>query len=230
MPPKKKAGHRRLSKAEKGPGRGQHPGQLYVFHGEETYLRDYYLGRDEGAAALAGAWRTSTSTPSRRKEMSPHAPGAGGGLPAHDERSGPWSLVSDFDLFKAGRRTGRPMPSSLHELPDYVCLVFVYDLIDYKADARTKLAAAIKENGTRGQLRPPGPGGPGGLGAPPLPGAGQGHRLPSGPGPDLPVRRPDDQPDRGDREDRGLRQGPSGSPGRTSTRWPPPSWTRWCSA
>ena len=37
-----------------------------------------------------------------------------------------------------------PLPSS----PDYCCLVFVYDLIPYKGDARTKLAAAIKQNGT----------------------------------------------------------------------------------
>ena len=29
-----------------------------------------------------------------------------------------------------------------------MCVVFVYDLIDYKGDARTKLAAAIKEHGT----------------------------------------------------------------------------------
>ena len=36
----------------------------------------------------------------------------------------------------------------LKDLPDYVCLVFVYDLIEYKADARTKLAALLKEKGS----------------------------------------------------------------------------------
>ena len=36
----------------------------------------------------------------------------------------------------------------LDDLPEYVCLVFVYDLIEYKPDARTKLAAALKRNGS----------------------------------------------------------------------------------
>ncbi|HIY16789.1 MAG TPA: DNA polymerase III subunit delta, partial [Candidatus Intestinimonas stercorigallinarum] len=40
------------------------------------------------------------------------------------------------------------MAALFADLPEYVCLVFVYDLIEYKPDARTKLAAAIKANGT----------------------------------------------------------------------------------
>ena len=35
------------------------------------------------------------------------------------------------------------------DLPEYVCLVFVYDLIEYKPDARTKLAAALKAQGKK---------------------------------------------------------------------------------
>ena len=44
MPPKKKpdtAGYQKLKKDLAD----QRPGQLYILHGEETYLRDYYLGR-----------------------------------------------------------------------------------------------------------------------------------------------------------------------------------------
>ena len=36
----------------------------------------------------------------------------------------------------------------LSDLPEYVCLVFVYDLIEYKADARTKLAGVLKKYGS----------------------------------------------------------------------------------
>ena len=38
-------------------------GRLYVFHGEEAYLRDHYL-RQMKEKLLPGGWRSSTSTPS----------------------------------------------------------------------------------------------------------------------------------------------------------------------
>ena len=56
--------------------------------------------------------------------------------------------VTDFDLFKCGEKEREGYTKLFSQLPDYVCVVFVYDLIDYKGDARTKLAAAIKEHGT----------------------------------------------------------------------------------
>ena len=56
-------------------------------------------------------------------------------------------LVTDFDLFKAGEKDREEYIKLLGDLPDYVCLVFLYDLIPYKGDARTKLAGAIKQNG-----------------------------------------------------------------------------------
>ena len=57
-------------------------------------------------------------------------------------------LVTDFDLFKAGERDREEYIRTLSQLPEYCCLVFVYDLLEYKPDARTKLAAALKANGT----------------------------------------------------------------------------------
>ena len=35
----------------------------------------------------------------------------------------------------------------LSDLPEYVCLIFVYDVIEYKPDGRSKLAKLIKEQG-----------------------------------------------------------------------------------
>ena len=57
-------------------------------------------------------------------------------------------LVTDYDLFKAGERDREEYIRILSNLPDYCCLVFLYDLIDYKPDARTKLAQAVKKSGT----------------------------------------------------------------------------------
>lgn len=67
-------------------------------------------------------------------------------LPMMAERT--MVLVTDFDLFKAGERDREEYIRTLSQLPEYCCLVFVYDLLEYKPDARTKLAAALKANGT----------------------------------------------------------------------------------
>ena len=54
--------------------------------------------------------------------------------------------VTDFDLFKAGEK--EEYIRILSNLPDYCCLVFLYDVLEYKPDARTKLAQAVKAHGT----------------------------------------------------------------------------------
>ncbi len=44
MPPKGKPDTADYQKMKKDLA-GKNPGQLYIFHGEETYLRDHYLGK-----------------------------------------------------------------------------------------------------------------------------------------------------------------------------------------
>ena len=79
------------------------------------------------------------------REMSPHAlEEAVDCLPMMAERT--LVIVTDFDLFKAGEK--EEYIRILSSLPEYCCLVFLYDLIEYKPDARTKLAAVVKQRGT----------------------------------------------------------------------------------
>lgn len=121
-------------------------GQLYLFHGEETYLRDHYLGqlKDKLLAGGMGAFNLHEIAP---KDMSPHAmEEAVDCLPMMAERT--LVLVTDFDLFKAGEKDREGYIRIFSQLPDYCCVVFLYDLIDYKGDARTKMAASLKQNGT----------------------------------------------------------------------------------
>ena len=145
MPPKKKpdtSGYQKLKKDLAD----QRPGQLYILHGEETYLRDYYLGRLR-EQLLTGGMGTFNFHQIEPKDMSPHAlEEAIDCLPMMGERT--MVQVTDFDLFKCGEKDREGYIKLFSQLPDYVCVVFVYDLIDYKGDARTKLAAAIKEHGT----------------------------------------------------------------------------------
>ena len=124
----------------------QRPGQLYILHGEETYLRDHYLGKLR-EQLLAGGMGEFNLHELGAKDMSPHAvEEAVDCLPMMGERT--LVLVTDYDLFKAGEKDREAYAKLLGSLPDYCCVVLVYDLIPYKGDARTKLAAALKQHGT----------------------------------------------------------------------------------
>lgn len=145
MPPKSKpddSGYQKLKKDLAA----KMPGQLYIFHGEETYLRDYYLNRLR-EQILTGGMGTFNLHEISAKEMSPHAlEQAIDCLPMMADRT--LILITDYDLFKAGEKDREGYIKLFAQLPEYCCIVFLYDLIDYKGDARTKLAASLKQNGT----------------------------------------------------------------------------------
>ncbi len=145
MPPKAKpdlSGYQKL-KRELSQGR---LGKLYLFHGEETYLRDHYLGRLK-EVLLAGGMGEFNLHELKAAQASPRAlEEAVDCLPMMGERT--LVLVWDCDLYKAGEKEKQAYISLFSQLPDYCCVVFVYDLIEYKGDARTKLAAALKQYAT----------------------------------------------------------------------------------
>ena len=121
------------------------PGRLYLFHGEEAYLREYYLGELK-----------KTLLPSGLEDFNLHAvqgkdcsvewiEQAVDYLPMMSERT--LVLITDFDLAALGDRQKERLIALLEDLPDYCCLVFVYDLLPYKLDKRSRLALAIKHVG-----------------------------------------------------------------------------------
>lgn len=145
MPPKSKPDTSGLDKLKKDLAAGR-PGQLYIFHGEETYLRDHYLGRLREAVLTGGLGEFNRHDIAAR-DMSPHAlEEAVDCLPMMAERT--LVEVADFDLFKAEERDREEYIRILSNLPDYCCLVLLYDVLEYKPDARTKLAQTVKAHGT----------------------------------------------------------------------------------
>lgn len=121
-------------------------GRLYIFHGEEAYLRDFYLGQMK-KKLLSGGMEAFNLHTLQARECDPKSLGQiVDCLPMMSRRT--MVVVYDYDLFKAPAEQRETMAALFADLPEYVCLVFVYDLIEYKPDARTKLAAAIKANGT----------------------------------------------------------------------------------
>ncbi len=121
-------------------------GRLYLFHGEEAYLRDHYLAQMKEKLIPEGLLSFNFHT-LNGKACTPQAlSDLIDGFPMMSERT--MILVTDYDLFKAPEAERNAMTALLSDLPDYCCLVFLYDLIEYKGDARMKgLTALFKDTG-----------------------------------------------------------------------------------
>lgn len=118
-------------------------GQLYIFCGEEAYLRDYCLKEMQEKLIPAGMEEFNLHTLSGKDFDLKRLEQLIDCLPMMSART--MVVVSDYDIYKGDKDR---LAALFAELPEYVCLVFVYDLIEYKADARTKLAAAVKQYGS----------------------------------------------------------------------------------
>jgi len=145
MPPKPKTDTAAYAQLKKDIT-GNTIGGLYILCGEEAYLRDHYLSQMKAKLLPPGMEDFNLHTFSG-KETDPRALSeAVDALPMMSDRT--LVLVTDYDLFKAPADTRDALAALISGLPDYCCLVFVYDVIDYKPDARTRLAAAIKDHGS----------------------------------------------------------------------------------
>lgn len=121
-------------------------GQLYVLHGEEAYLRDYYLGRMKEQLVGEGMAEFNLHTIDGKEFTVDLLEQTVDCLPMMSERT--MVLVTDYDLSQGGDEVRERLAALFAQLPEYCCVVFVYDLFPYKLDARTKLALSIKEHGS----------------------------------------------------------------------------------
>lgn len=132
------------------------PQNLYVFHGEEAYLREYYLGELKKLLLPPGLEQFNLHT-ARGKECSPEwLEQAADCLPMMSDHT--LVVVTDYDLFGGGEGQRKKLLGLFQSLPDYCCMVFVYDLLPYKADGRSKLAGLLKERGAVVEFRRQGQG------------------------------------------------------------------------
>lgn len=121
-------------------------GSLYIFHGEEAYLRDYYLDQMKGKLIPPGMESFNYHLLPGKSLTVQKLAETVDALPMMSPRT--MLVVNDYDLFKAPEGERTLMAQLLEDLPDYCCLVFVYDTVAYKSDARMKkLAGAIKSCG-----------------------------------------------------------------------------------
>lgn len=117
-------------------------GQVYLLHGEESYLREYYLGELKKALVPAGFEEFNYHRLDGKAISVPEIVETVEAMPMMAERT--MVVVTDMDLFKLGEDARGQVISMLEDFPEYCCLVFVYDLLEYKPNKTyKKLCAAL---------------------------------------------------------------------------------------
>ncbi len=120
------------------------PGRLYVFHGEEKYLMEESLAALRRTLVPAGLEAFNYRTFSGKDLDVGELVSAMDDLPMMSERT--LIVVTDFDLFGCGESKKAMLTEAFSDLPDYLCLVFVYDVLDYKI-GRGKFQDMVKKTG-----------------------------------------------------------------------------------
>lgn len=116
---------------------------LYIISGEETYLKEYYL-RQLREKVVDPAFADFNLIEFEGKGLTvEQLTEAIDSYPAMSEKK--LIIVSDFDLFKPPAGFSDVLPGILGDLPEYVCLVFYYDVLEGKPDKRTKLYKTLEK-------------------------------------------------------------------------------------
>lgn len=126
-------------------------GNLYLFYGEEDYLRDYYIQQVQKKLLTEGM-ETFNLHQFQGKELDIQTlADCVDALPMMSERT--VILVYDYDLFEHESRRDR-LEQMFQDLPEYVCLIFIYDLLPYKSGGNTKLGKLLKKVATVVEFQP----------------------------------------------------------------------------
>lgn len=117
--------------------------KLYIVCGDESYLKEYYLDQLK-ETVVDSTFKEFNLTELDGKTMSPQdLNDAIEGCPAMAEKK--LVIITDFDLMKAPVSFEPVLATITDDLPDYICLVFFYDIMEFKPDKRTKLWGKLEK-------------------------------------------------------------------------------------
>ena len=114
-------------------------GRLYILHGEERYLLERGLVELRKRFATGGFDEFNYKRFEGRGFTTDALGDAVDTLPVFAERT--LVEVHDYNIFK--NESKEKLRDIVSDLPDYVCVVFVFDTVAYKPDGRVKLNAEI---------------------------------------------------------------------------------------
>ena len=120
-------------------------GEVYIFCGEESYLREYYLKEVQKKIVPAGFEEFNFHRVAGKGLTMEELTEMTEAMPMMAERT--LIVVTDCDLFKLPEEQRTALIALLNDFPPYCCLVFVYDLIEYKpSKTYKKLYEALDKN------------------------------------------------------------------------------------
>lgn len=111
-------------------------GGVYIFYGEESYLREHYLGELKRKLVPAGFEEFNYHRLNGKSMTMQELNEAVEAMPMMAERT--LVTVTDCDLYKLPEEQRAALITLLGDFPPYCCLVFVYDLIEYKPNKTYK--------------------------------------------------------------------------------------------
>jgi len=118
------------------------PAGLYLFHGEEHFLRDHYLNMLKKKVLLGPAEEFNFHRFTPENMNLEDLADAVDSIPMMAERS--LVQVDDYDLSRLSESARDSLVRILTDIPDYCTVVFVFGTVPYKFDKRyTALAEAI---------------------------------------------------------------------------------------
>lgn len=120
------------------------PASLYIFHGEEHYLMERYLEKLRVLLVQDGMEEFNHRRFEGRSLTANIISDAADMLPVFADRT--LIEIRDYDIFKAPESERRILLQLFSDLPEYVCIVFIYDTIEFKPDKRLKDTKEMLKN------------------------------------------------------------------------------------
>ncbi len=119
-------------------------GSLYVFYGEEGYLKRHYLNQLK--ELCGGPFEAFNNITLDGEQVSVQSlTDAVDSIPMGSEKK--LVVVRDYKLMQPTGDLKEFLPQLLSELPEYVCLVFYFDTMEFKPDKRLNLWKILEVKG-----------------------------------------------------------------------------------
>ena len=125
--------------------KAQTPQNVYLFYGEETYLRSYYLEELHRLLIPAGFEEFNYHRLSGKGLTVQELTEVTEAMPMMAQHT--MVVVTDLDIFRLDEHQRTALMALLADFPEYCTLVLVYDLLPYKRDGKMKkLCAALDKS------------------------------------------------------------------------------------
>ena len=117
------------------------PENIYIFHGEESYLREHYVQQLRTALVPEGFEEFNYHRLQGKGLTMQVLAEAVEAMPMMAEHT--LVTVSDLDMFKLDESSRNALMEILSDVPEYCVLVFLYDTVAYKRDGKMKKLCAV---------------------------------------------------------------------------------------